>query len=214
MHKILVIIYNFLLITCKLSFLSKGKLYIAKGSSLSSCQAQHIRGKGNKIIVAEGCKLHGCSFMMKGDNNEVIIGKDCKMSKTSFWISGNDNRIEIGDRTTVGYDCQFATLEGTTIKVGKDCMFSHDISLRTSDSHSIVDVQGNRINHAKDITIGNHVWIGLESLILKGSVIADNSVVAARATVNKQFEQPGCIIAGAPAKQIKEDINWDIRKLK
>ena len=92
-------------------------------------------------------------------------------------------------------------------------MFSHNIRLRTSDSHSIVDSKGNRINYSKNIVVGNHVWVGLESLILKGSVIADNSVVAARATVNKQFEQSGCIIAGAPAKQIKEDINWDRRKL-
>lgn len=214
MHEILVRIYNFLLITCKLSFLSKVELKIAKDSYLSICEMQHISGKGNKIIVAEGCKLRGCSFMIKGDENVVIIGKNCKISKTSFWISGSGNRIEIGDETTVGNDCQFATLEGTTIIVGKDCMFSHDIRLRTSDSHSIVNDQGNRINYAKNITIGNHVWVGLESLILKGSVIADDSVIAARATVNKQFEQPGCIIAGAPANQVKENINWDRRKLK
>lgn len=95
-----------------------------KGGTLTNCELQHIRGKGNKIIVAEGCKLHRCFFMIKGDNNVVIIGKDCKMSKTSF-----------------------------------------------------------------------------------------NSVVAARATVNKQIERPDCIIAGAPAKQIKESINWDRRTL-
>lgn len=213
MKKILYRLYNFLLITCKLLFLSKAELKFSKDSSLSNCKMQHIRGKGNKIIVAEGCELYGCSFLIKGDNNVIIIGKDCKISKVSFWISGNGNRIEIGDGTTVGYDCQFATLEGTTIKVGKDCMFSHNISLRTSDSHSIVNIQGNRINHAKDITIGNHVWVGLECLILKGSIIANNSVIAARATVNKQFDQPGCIIAGAPAKQIKENINWDRNRI-
>ena len=70
-----------------------------------------------------------------------------------------------------------------------------------------------RLNGKIHITIGNHVWVGLECLILKGSIIANNSVIAARATVNKQFEQPGCIIAGAPAKQIKENINWDRNRI-
>ncbi len=213
MHKVLVIIYNFLLITCRLSLLGKGDLRIAKGSTLSNCEAQHIYGKGNKIIIAEGCKLYRCSFLIKGNNNVVVIGKNCQMSKTSFWIKGNGNRIEISDDTTVGNNCQFAALEGTTITVGKDCMFSHDIRLRTSDSHSIVDNRGRRINYSKNITIGNHVWVGLESLMLKGSKVADNSVVAARSIVNKEFKDKGCIIAGAPAKVIKEDINWDRKKL-
>ena len=205
-------LFNFLFIKCGLPILG-ARFSIGRGSKLSKCDAHHVRGYNNRVIVADDSKLNNCEFVFKGNDNTVIIGSRCSISRSSFWISGNGNKIEIGDGTTVGNDCQFAALEGTTLKVGNDCMFSHNIRLRTSDSHSIVDSKGNRINYSKNIVVGNHVWVGLESLILKGSVIADNSVVAARATVNKQFEQSGCIIAGAPAKQIKEDINWDRRKL-
>ena len=205
-------LFNFFYITCKIPILG-ARFYIGKGSSLTTCDAHHVCGKGNKVIVADRSKLNKCEFVIKGNDNIIKIGSACRISNSSFWISGNGNIIEIGDNTTVGNNCQFAALESTTITVGKDCMFSHNIRLRTSDSHSIVDDLGNRINYSRNITIGNHVWVGLECLILKGSIIADNSVIAARATVNKMFEEPGCIIAGAPAKQIKQNINWDRRKL-
>lgn len=199
------------LLVWRLKYKLDNKLKISKNSVMYA--TYDIRGEGNIICVDSNAKIKNCRFIIKGNNNIIHIGKKCNIAHSTFWVEDSDNKIEIGDNTTVGNDCQFAALEGTTIKVGKGCMFSHDISLRTSDSHSIVNVHGNRINHAKDITIGNHVWVGLECLILKGSIIANNSVIAARATVNKQFEQPGCIIAGAPAKQIKENINWDRNRI-
>ena len=189
------------------------ELIIGKGSIMYATYNISGGGKRNKICVDSDTKIKNCKFFIKGDDNVIYIGKRCNITHSTFWIQDNGCKIEIGDGTTVGNNCQFAAIEGTTISVGKDCMFSHNIRLRTGDSHSIVDAQGKRTNYSKDITIGNHVWVGLESLILKGCVISDNSVIAARATVNKTFDQPGLIIAGAPAKQIKDRINWDRRRL-
>lgn len=177
------------------------------------CDGHSISGKDNKIIFKDGVKLYKCCFTIKGNNNTIIIGNHCIISKTNFWVLGNGNKIEIGDKTTVGRNTEFATLEGTNITIGQDCMFSHDILVRTSDSHSIVNEKGERINKSKDINIGNHCWIGLQCLILKGSSIADNSILAARSMLNKQFEEEGCIIGGAPAKLLKQHINWDRKKL-
>ena len=113
----------------------------------------------------------------------------------------------------MGHNCEFATLEGTAIVVGEDCMFSHDIRLRTSDSHSIINNEGVRINNAKSISVGNHCWIGMQVLILKGSQVQDNSIVAARALVSKQFDEGCAIIAGMPATIIRTNINWDRKRL-
>ena len=183
-----------------------------RGSYLYSCKFKNY-GEGNIVSIDEECFLTRCAFQFSGKNNSIIIGSKCVLSGTSFWISGNNNFIEIGDKTTVGKNTQFAALEGTAIRVGKDCMFSHDIKLRTSDSHSIINSEGLRINQAQDITIGNHCWIGMQSLFLKGSALADNSILAARATLNKKFEAPGCIIGGFPAKILKTGVNWDRKKL-
>ena len=206
-------IFNFLVITCRLPIQKSVKFDMGKKSRLVNCDAHSIHGRYNIICVGDKSKLSGCKFVFKGNNNVIRIGNNCQLSKTTFWISGNGNCIEIGNKTTVGNNCQFATLEGTNIKIGEDCMFSHDIYVRTSDSHSILDKDNNRINQSQSISIGNHVWVGLQALILKGSEISDNSVVAARAIVSKKFNEEGCLLVGAPAKIIKEEINWSREKL-
>lgn len=157
--------------------------------------------------------LSKCTFIVKGNNNIIKIEDKCKLTGVSFWISGDSNVISVGKGTSVGLRTQFAALEGTKVLIGEDCMFSHDIRVRTSDSHSIIDEKGNRINYAEDVVIGNHCWIGMQSLIMKGSVLGDNNVLAARSLLNKKYHAPGCIVAGSPAKVIKENINWDRRKL-
>lgn len=103
---------------------------------------------------------------------------------------------------------QLAACESKSIKIGNDCMFSHSINIRTTDSHTIVNKNGNRTNFSKDIIIGNHIWIGMQSLILKGAKIPDNCVIAAKSIVSRGKYEENCILAGHPAKIIKNEINW------
>lgn len=213
MRNVIFWIFNFFVITLRLPIQRSVKFEMGKKVRLTNCDVHSAHGRKNIIIVGDRGKLSECKFVFKGNNNVIKIGKNCRLSRTTFWISGNGNCIEIGDKTTVGNNCQFATLEGTNITIGEDCMFSHDIYVRTSDSHSILDKENNRINLAQSISIGNHVWVGLQALILKGSEISDNSVVAARAIVSKKFNEEGCLLVGAPAKIIKEEINWSREKL-
>lgn len=56
---------------------------------------------------------------------------------------------------------------------------------------------------AKPVTIGNDVWIGGNVTILPGVTIGNNVVVAAGAVVTKDVPND-CVVAGVPAKIIKE----------
>ena len=88
-------------------------------------------------------------------------------------------------------------------------MFSKDINIRTGDGHAIVNKKtGERINPSKDVTIGNHVWIGMRGIFLKGTSIGDNSVVGASSIVTKKIEKSNVAIAGNPAIVVKENIDW------
>jgi tetrahydrodipicolinate N-succinyltransferase len=62
-------------------------------------------------------------------------------------------------------------------------------------------------NPAKDIKIGNRVWIGAHVSILKGSEIGDGSVVAIRSLVNDKFPA-NVLLAGIPARVKRHDISW------
>ena len=167
------------------------------------------RGNGNVIKIAEHCTLKNCNFLFQGSNNTINIGESVKLCGVSFWIEDDNNIISIGKNSTFECGTQLAACEGTNILIGDDCMFSNHISIRTTDSHSIIDNNCVRINEAKDILIGNHVWVGWQSLILKGSVISDNSIVGARSIVSSSSPHiPNSIMAGHPVKIIRRDINW------
>ncbi len=193
-------------------FITRKVIKKGRNSLLFFCKTRHVE-IGNSIIVGDNSHLNRCSFLIKGKNNRIIIKDNCLLSNVRFYVTGDGNCIEIGNGVTVGTSTEFAALEGTIIRIGDDCMFAHDIKVRTSDSHSIVDEQGERINKSGDISIGKHCWIGMQALILKRSSMGDNSVLAARSILNKNFQESGCIIGGSPAKILKTNINWDRRKI-
>lgn len=57
--------------------------------------------------------------------------------------------------------------------------------------------------------IGNYVWIGMQSILLKGSNIPTGTIIAARFLVNKVFNTENAIYAGHPAKLVKEGMHWE-----
>lgn len=55
-----------------------------------------------------------------------------------------------------------------------------------------------------DVTIGKQCWIGMNSVVLPGVILGDNTIVAAGSVVTKSFPLGSVIIGGTPAKIIKE----------
>lgn len=77
-----------------------------------------------------------------------------------------------------------------------------------TDLHSITDDKGCVINPAKEIKIGNHVWIGSRSLILKGANIPDDSIIGAQSVVSKSLADKNTLYVGSPVRAVKRNINW------
>ena len=98
--------------------------------------------------------------------------------------------------------CQITCASHTTL--GKGCTIGRDVVIRDYDGHTI-DLPGYEI--AKPIHIGEHVWIGNRAIILKGVTIGDGAIVAAGALVTGDVPAH-TIVAGIPARIIKENINW------
>lgn len=88
-------------------------------------------------------------------------------------------------------------------------MFSAGIYVSTSDFHAVIDVNTlDRLNLAKDVTIGNHVWLANGVSVLKGSVIPDHVVVGKSSTVVGKLEEPNSVYVGVPAKKVRDGVDW------
>lgn len=184
-----------------------------KGMIIGSSKV--IRGKNNFLSVGYGSKLIKCTFHIIGNNNQIIIGRKCHIGcGCEFRIEGDNIKIEIDDNTTVVRDSQFCAQEkGCSILVGKDCMLSNNIMIRTSDSHPIFDqATKQRINPAKSINIGNHVWIAAKATIMKGVTIGNGSIVGYSSIVTKDMPE-NSIIIGAPARSLKSNCYWTRDKI-
>ncbi len=114
--------------------------------------------------------------------------------------------LELGDNFEIVAESTIVASERVTIGAGTS--LSWDVLVMDTDFHSIYDRSGGLLNPPSPVIIGHGVWIGCRSLILKGSVIPDGSVVAAASTVTKLFSVPNSMIGGSPAEVLKENISW------
>lgn len=173
----------------------------------------HIQGDNNQIVISDLGGAKNSLLHISGNNNKIIIGEGALVSGAELWIENNDCVIEIGANTFVGHHSHLACTEnGSRLTIGDDCMLSSYVQIRTGDSHSILDMEGNRINLAQSVHIGNHCWIGEGAKVLKGVTLNKDVVVSTGAIVTKSFDS-NVLLGGIPAKIIKENVTWDSKRL-
>jgi len=113
-----------------------------------------------------------------------------------------------GGKLTIGQGaCNFnlTIMCGKEVTIGNGVRIGRNVSIRDLNGpHVIVD--DNYVNHAP-VRIGDHVWLCSGCTIMPGVTIGEGSVVAANALVTKSVP-PRSLVAGIPAKVIKENIEW------
>ena len=117
------------------------------------------------------------------DKNAILkIGKMFNMRSGSKIRVRKNANISIGDNVSLSHNCIFACHEKITI--GDDVQFSPGVLVYDHD-HDFKVEGGVKLGKYKTspITIGNNVWVGANSIILRGSKIGDNSVIAAGSIV-------------------------------
>ena len=94
------------------------------------------------------------------------------------------------------------------IQFGRNCVLSWNISVMDHDAHDIYH-GGVLTNTPQPVLFDNHCWIGFNSTILKGSIIPENSVIAANSVITKADFEKNSVIAGVPGMTIKNGVNWN-----
>lgn len=163
--------------------------------------------KGNTIRFLGKAHIRKCDISIRGNNNQLIIGNNVNIKGSTIEIDGENCSISINEDCVIGERCYISCRErNINITIGHSCMFSRNVKIMTSDGHDIL-LGSERINPAKNIHIGNNVWLADDVIILKGVIIDDNAIVGIRSLVTKNIPQK-TVSAGNPAKVVKENITW------
>lgn len=128
------------------------------------------------------------------------VGKSTKIS-SSLKVYGCGELI-IGDYTWIGYQVMIAT--SSRVEIGRNVDIAPRVYIGTG-TH-VVDVNSPNVageGISRDVKIGNGCWLCVNSMILPGVSVADKTVVAAGAVVNHSFYDNNILLAGIPAKIIR-----------
>lgn len=182
----------------KIANIHKGAIHVPDNAKMF-CIKLGIEG-----VPGVTCDRKG--FIMLDKDAVISFAGTASLSKgISIRSSGN---IYFGDKFYC--NCNMTIICAKQIMFGDDCVLGWNINIRDTDGHKIMSEDGMLINPPKDVVIGNHVWIGQDVSILKGSVIPDNSVLAMKGLIAGRFSEENTIIGGFPATVIKRNVNWKV----
>ncbi len=160
------------------------------------------------------CERVGPRFQMEQlpyitGNGRIVVGSDVRLSgKSSIGFAShtsNKPALIIGDFTFIGHNCTF--LVGQSVTIGKHCLLAGGVRVSDFDGHPI-DAAQRRNNQPfssesiRPVSIGDDVWIGSGTHVLKGVRIGDRSIIGAGSMVTNDVPAD-VVAAGNPARVVK-----------
>ena len=171
-------------------------------------------GKGSRVYYRLSILCKPISYKNMGG---VKIGNNCLIGRSAVGYHGgmpfytsllSDGH---GSVISVGNNCR---LNGVyihakeRIEIGDNCVMASGVNIMESNGHETKSL--NRTigrDTPQKIIIGNNVWIGMNAIILKGSVIGDNTIISAGSVVKGTV--PANSIYSTQGNQIIKTINFN-----
>jgi acetyltransferase-like isoleucine patch superfamily enzyme len=127
---------------------------------------------------------------------------------------GNGFKLSVAESGTVTFGGEFVLSAESQIvcrdriTFGRGCLISWDVLMLDGDFHPLISEDGTVSETHAPIALGDRVWIGARSSILKGVALGDDTVVAAGSIVTKSQAAGGVLLGGNPARVIRDGVRW------
>lgn len=185
----------------------EGNEFIGELPKLTNSQI-NFNGKNNILICEEDVRLWNSRIDFNLDNSVLYLSSNIHDYSVNIALHKN-NVCFIGKDNFFNGKTTFVISEAKNIILGDDCFISYNVVFRTSDGHSIYNGESKkRMNYAKSIYVGDHVWFGQNAMVFKGSQIGSGSIVGANSVVSNKYIPSNTTYAGSPARLIHEDTFW------
>jgi acetyltransferase-like isoleucine patch superfamily enzyme len=160
------------------------------------------------------CAAVGSGFRMEHlpciyGRGRIVLGDGVHLAGKSQFNFNNRFRsapeVRVGDHSFIGHNCSLSAADSITI--GKHCLLAGDVRVADFDGHP-VDAKRRRAREPSPpedihpVVLGDDVWVGAGSIILKGVTIGDRSVVGAGSVVTRDVPAD-VVVTGNPARVVK-----------
>lgn len=160
--------------------------------------------------------LQKLNFMDRSDFDGIeeavseLFGKSDHAFVNPPFYCDYGKHIEVGKNFFANYNCTL--IDVAKIRIGDNCMMAPNVSVYTA-GHPIHPVSRNSAyEYGKEVTIGDNVWVGGNTVICPGVHIGSNTVIGAGSVVTKDVPD-WCVAAGNPCKVIRKITDADAKKL-
>lgn len=163
----------------------------------------------NNILYCEGnVKLVGAKFAFEGNNSIVYLSSSLNSQYSFTLVIYNDSTFFIGREGNMSSPININIQESQNVIIGAECSLSSGVNIRTADIHPIYDNQAKqRVNYAKSVFIGDHVWIGHLAYISRGVQIGSGAIVENNSFLPHNAKIPSnSLVLGNPAKIERKDV--------
>lgn len=148
-------------------------------------------------------------FIFKVFRKKIIVGKNVRIGRNVYLSARNNGQIVIGDNSVIGSNCDISALNGGIIRIGENVGIGSSSRIISHNSISIGDstllapnVSIYDHDHKFDsfgvkrteydvgcVEIGMNCWIGINSVILRGTQIGDNCLIAAGSIIKGNYKR-------------------------
>ncbi len=144
--------------------------------------------------------------------NELINELFGKSDETTFvnppFYCDYGSNIEVGKNCFINYNCTI--LDNAKVKMGDNCLLAPNVSICTAGHTVHPDARALGYEYGIEVTLGNNVWVGGNTVICPGVHIGNNVVIGAGSVVTKDIPD-WSLVAGNPCKVIRKITDEDRR---
>lgn len=165
-----------------------------------------------------GCRkiLQKLNFMDRSDFDGIsevvteLFGKSDGACVNPPFYCDYGSHIEVGKNFFANYNCTI--LDVAKVTIGDNCFMAPNVAIYTAGHPIYPDVRSAIWEYGKQVTIGDNVWIGGNTVICPGVNIGSNVIIGAGSVVTKDIPD-WAVAAGNPCKVLRMITEDDKRRL-
>ncbi len=149
----------------------------------------------NDVVIAKHAKT-----------GRLVAGRGVRIAKGCVLVVGARGLLSVGTRAIIGPHTRI--MAATEVRIGARCMISWNCSIFDSIGHRMW-LEGQQESEIEaPIVIGDDVWIGPYTIVMKGVEIGDNSIIGAGSVIRRTIP-PNSLAYGNPARVVGKVDRWE-----